>query len=123
MGVREKREARRQARAEMREQFVADQIAAAEETGCDLCIHAVKHGHWGDPRITHCKRCHTTWNRETNIAHCTVCCRTFSTPANFDRHRKEGECLDPESVGLETKVDKHGTVIWKRPGPSKDVWT
>ena len=36
---------------------------------------------------------------------CTVCNRTFSTEANFDRHRK-GEyvdrrhCVDPKSMGM-----------------------
>lgn len=122
MGVREKRAAARELRDKLLQQHIDDQISAAEETGCDTCIHAAKHGHWGDSRITHCKRCHSTWNRETNIAHCTSCCRTFSTPANFDKHRKEGECVDPATKGLEPKVDGHGTVVWKRPGPDKKVW-
>ncbi len=35
-----------------------------------------------------------------NQCHCSVCHRMFSTVGNFDRHRRHGWCLDPESVGL-----------------------
>lgn len=36
----------------------------------------------------------------TNIAHCTVCCVTFGGLSGFDRHRKNGVCLRPETIGL-----------------------
>ena len=119
MGVREKREARREAREAAVERLIAEQLERAGD--CPTCQHAATEGHWGDSRITHCKTCHVTWNRESNISHCSSCHRTFSTPSNFDKHRSEGECLDPATKGLETKVDSHGTEIWKRPGPDKKV--
>jgi hypothetical protein len=46
---------------------------------------------------------------------CTTCCEVFSTTANFDRHRRKGLCVDPESVGLVIKPCAGGTV-WKMPG-------
>lgn len=33
-------------------------------------------------------------------AYCTSCDETFSTPNNFDRHRRDGGCRPPASVGL-----------------------
>jgi len=41
---------------------------------------------------------------------CRGCNRYFSTVANFDRHRRGGQCLDPKDAGL---VLVKG--IWKRP--------
>jgi hypothetical protein len=36
-----------------------------------------------------------------SAAHCTVCHQTFGTVGNFDRHRKGGWCLAPETLGME----------------------
>jgi hypothetical protein len=38
----------------------------------------------------------------TKTCLCTVCHEVFSTPNNFDRHRRDGWCLAPSSVGLRT---------------------
>lgn len=55
----------------------------------------------------HCGRCPARWSG-SNIAHCAECHRTFTTVANFDRHRAgskdrafdQGECSDPSERGL-----------------------
>lgn len=36
----------------------------------------------------------------TKVCLCTVCHEVFGTPANFDRHRKDGWCQNPEELGL-----------------------
>ncbi len=50
----------------------------------------------------------TTFNRPrtksklygTERAQCRKCGEVFSRTSNFDKHRKGGICVDPESVGL-----------------------
>lgn len=32
--------------------------------------------------------------------HCRGCGNNFSTPANFDKHRRNGECVPPDKAGL-----------------------
>ncbi len=57
--------------------------------------------------MTICRHCDTTWTG-LRIAHCAKCHRTFTTPANFDKHRAgsrtlsvvAGECHDPSLNGL-----------------------
>lgn len=56
-----------------------------------------------------CSRCHATWSG-ANIAHCAGCCETFSTVANFDRHRQDFACVPPASVGLEVRDG-----LWRMP--------
>lgn len=36
----------------------------------------------------------------TNRCYCRECGQYFSTVGNFDRHRKDGACLDPANRGL-----------------------
>ena len=45
---------------------------------------------------------HWTPRAGTKTCLCPVCHEVFSTPSNFDRHRKDGWCLLPSSVGLKT---------------------
>jgi hypothetical protein len=33
-------------------------------------------------------------------AHCTVCHRTFGGVSGFDKHRRDGRCIDPETLGM-----------------------
>lgn len=40
---------------------------------------------------------------------CRGCGEFFSTPGNFDRHRRNGQCLAPDVVGLVLVAG-----IWKR---------
>jgi hypothetical protein len=47
-------------------------------------------------------RCGARW-AGTTTCHCggkTGCHRTFSGASTFDRHRRGGQCLDPEAAGL-----------------------
>lgn len=46
---------------------------------------------------------------------CRACGELFSTPGNFDKHRRNGECRPPASGGL---VQAAG--IWKAP-PARDA--
>lgn len=49
----------------------------------------------------------------TAQAHCSVCHETFSRVSNFDRHRKDGWCQDPTTVGLVL----HEARVWRGQGP------
>ena len=48
-----------------------------------------------------------------NQAHCGSCHQTFSTVANFDKHRtgdaEHRRCVDPEAISLRIGVD----LIWR----------
>jgi hypothetical protein len=63
------------------------------------------------PKRFGCRHCDARWGG-WGQAHCTACHGTFSTVGNFDRHRKDGECLDPLAVGLQQ--DAGG--LWRLPG-------
>jgi hypothetical protein len=57
-------------------------------------------------------RCDSTCRKPNgNQAHCTVCGGTFGTVGNFDLHRRNGWCINPEDIGLYVNV--HG--VWTRP--------
>jgi hypothetical protein len=43
---------------------------------------------------------------------CRGCGCYFSSTRAFDRHRRDGHCVDPAAVGLALKAG-----IWTRPGP------
>jgi hypothetical protein len=57
-------------------------------------------------------------------AHCTACHETFTTPANFDRHRRGPDnnrrCLDPSEVGL-VRVARKDYAAWSMPGRNEDA--
>lgn len=56
-------------------------------------------------------RCGTRWNG-TRTAHCAAQChRTFTGVTGFDAHRRDGQCVDPASLGM--------VVI---PGRAYEVW-
>lgn len=44
-------------------------------------------------------------------AHCGACHVTFAGVRYFDRHRKDGRCLDPAELGLTLKGSVWGTVM------------
>ena len=52
---------------------------------------------------------------EPEFFYCLGCHETFSTVANFDRHRRGGECSHPRSVGL-VLVRRAGYSVWQQPG-------
>lgn len=68
-------------------------------------------------------RCPVVLPPDTKAAHCTACCTTFTTPGNFDRHRRgEGDaraCLGPASAGL-VQVQRAGYVAWSMPGRDRE---
>jgi hypothetical protein len=73
--------------------------------------------------MTRCRHCDTTWTGLV-IAHCGECHATFTTPANFDRHRagskdkrhEQGVCSDPSARGL--VLNPRGQ--WAMPGRTLD---
>ena len=61
--------------------------------------HPVCGARWGGFKTSHCLACHFT----------------FSTVANFDRHQRNGECIDPSEVGL-VLAPRAGYWVWQQPG-------
>lgn len=68
------------------------------------------------PPLGGCHRCGAAWHA-MGAAHCTACCRHFSTARNFDRHRRSGQCIDPATTGL---VNDGG--VWREPS-NPNRWT
>lgn len=49
--------------------------------------------------------------------HCPTCGEHFTTPGNFDRHRRNGACLPPPEAGLvPAKGRREGAKVWSEPG-------
>lgn len=48
-------------------------------------------------------------------AHCGACHRTFSRVSGFDRHRREGVCLDPAPLGF-AETGR----VWRQPISDED---
>jgi hypothetical protein len=46
-----------------------------------------------------CGRCDNRWSGGLTC-HCGACHRTFGGVGNFDRHRRNGECINPVELGL-----------------------
>lgn len=67
-----------------------------DTTECAVCDNAAAQG-WTGLRGSHCTGCHREWTglRE---AHCAACHRHFSTPGNFDAHRRRDQCVDPATT-------------------------
>lgn len=54
-------------------------------------------------------RCLDSCKRPTPAqAHCATCHVTFGGVSNFDRHRSNGRCLPPASLGLTERED-----VWR----------
>jgi hypothetical protein len=61
----------------------------------------------------------------TMTAHCTACHATFTRPGGFDRHRRNGKCLNPATL-LDTnkrpvfqRADRKYP-CWQMAGPDDD---
>lgn len=59
----------------------------------------------------------------TRVCHCAACCETFSVLVHFDRHRRNGQCLDPSTIRTQEgqpllRLDKRGYWV----GYSEDEW-
>lgn len=102
---------------------------------CPICIHADFTGSWVDApgfdSMTHCRRCHGSWKRQTEFQHCTGCCRTFTNVRAADMHRDGRRCLDPETVRTKSgtpklqrstrRLDPRSTVeLWSQAGERHD---
>lgn len=61
-------------------------------------------------------RCDETCVKPTPAqAHCTVCGCTFGGVRNFDRHRSNGWCLNPETLGLQLT----DAGVWREPASER----
>lgn len=54
-----------------------------------------------------CIVCKEKWTGN-NRCHCSGCHRTFNSVGAFDRHRRDGGCLDPIDLGMEMSPES----IW-----------
>lgn len=54
--------------------------------------------------------CHGCRHPAGRQAHCSVCHCTFGAVSGFDRHRRDGWCIEPDLLGM---VCRDG--IWRRP--------
>lgn len=52
--------------------------------------------------MTLCNNCGRSWGGLAEC-HCTVCCNHFTGETAFDKHRKNGKCVEPAKAGLELK--------------------
>ena len=57
------------------------------------------------------------WWTGRGAAHCGGCHRTFTSVSAFVAHRRKGECVDPESLGM-VRADRQW-IGWSLPG----TWT
>lgn len=60
-----------------------------------------------------CGRCTNRWSG-LNTCHCggaNGCHRTFTGVGHFDRHRRDGRCVDPATIGLHL-VDGRAYEAW-----------
>ena len=62
--------------------------------------------------------CGARWGGN-QASHCASCHRTFGGLRDFEIHRKGLECQDPASRGLVQRPNRHGGVLWGRPGTWK----
>lgn len=85
-------------------------------TECAICEHADRHASWPAGHAgTHCRRCHQSW-AGSRLAHCAVCCQTFTSDSVAELHWRRGRHIDPAEVkGLYLGPD--GT--WS-PSPDRD---
>jgi len=106
-------------------------------SACAICEHADRTGSWVDAPgfegMTHCRRCHRSWPRASELQHCTACCRTFTNARAADFHRGPRGCLDPASVtdsngnsrlALSTRTrDARATVeVWAQAARPGHAW-
>jgi hypothetical protein len=59
----------------------------------------------------YCGECDNTWTG-SNMCHCSVCHRTFSTIGLFDRHRPNSKCLDPARLRV-VKGEREGSPVMR----------
>lgn len=52
--------------------------------------------------LGYCRACGERW-KSKRLCHCTACHRNFGGISGFDAHRRGGQCLDPEKLGMSKK--------------------
>jgi hypothetical protein len=65
------------------------------------------------PEMIQANCCGARWTG-LGAAHCSACHHTFTSAGAFDRHRRNGKCLPPETIGL-VKADRDWPG-WSWPG-------
>lgn len=99
-------------------------VAQTDTGGAKVALSHTVAAAIGAPRLPHVCRCGVRWGG-WKTAHCTACHETFSTVANFDKHRQGPHsdvtpriCVPPAAVGL---VDAgRDYPCWGAPGPASD---
>lgn len=74
--------------------------------------------------MTHCRGCHGSWARRTELQHCTGCHRTFTNVRAADMHRIAGRCVDPAEI-VAPKTGKPKLMVSTRPRDPRttvEVW-
>lgn len=66
-----------------------------------------------------CPRCPAEWSG-MNTGHCATCHTTFTGITAFDAHRRNGQCLPPESAGL--SLTKRAYPCYGYPSDDSSAW-
>lgn len=69
--------------------------------------------------MTECSKCSAEWGG-MNTAHCAGCHTTFTGITAFDAHRRGGECIPAECVGL--SLTKRAYPCYGYPSDENDTW-
>ncbi len=74
-----------------------------------------------DPRpLPHsCGGCANRWDGNAT-SHCGACHVTTSSPSAFDRHRRNGTCQAPATVGL-VELGRAGYTVWGSPSDEASI--
>lgn len=67
--------------------------------------------------LPHCCRCGIRWGG-LKTAHCVTCHTTFTVVSAFDKHRRNGACLDPTKAGL--VLTDRSYECWGLPGRTEE---
>lgn len=70
------------------------------------------------PSLPHSCKCGERW-AGNSTAHCAACHLTFTVVSAFDKHRRNGECVHPVTVGLHL-YGRTGYVAWGYPDSGHD---
>lgn len=91
------------------DELTAQMVERAEAAGCEPCIFAAEHGHWGKTipaGWTHDKDSHITFPGSGRWGSCSGCGDIFSGQRTFDDHHSAHECRP----GARTEGD---TATWR----------
>lgn len=63
---------------------------------------------------THCPECKNPHSNSPRYGHCAACHQTFMGIYTWDAHRRDGECLDPETEPKERQWWQDAKGYWHR---------